>query len=124
MSAHYLHTLLGRHRIKTLDPLLIVHDCAFHLLYTPLRATAAQSRPRIDLEDVLSKRALSVLWFARRGSSNRTDWDASLLAEWQSISHHYPRLASIPFWERVLAKWRALKKTSLLRTDRSRAAIL
>jgi glycosyltransferase involved in cell wall biosynthesis len=123
MSAHYLQTPLGRYRIQILDPLLIVHDYAFHPLYSRLRATATQLRPTIDLEDVFWKRALSALWFARRGSFYRTDWDASLLEEWHNISQHYPRLASIPFRERALAKWRALKKTVLLHIGRGKTAI-
>ena len=58
MSAYLTQTAAGRYRSEVLDPLLIVHDYAFHPVYGELRRVAERCRPpHPTLERVLEARA-------------------------------------------------------------------
>ncbi len=113
MSAHYRETAARRYYNEKIDPLLILHDYAFHPSYAPLRAVAATCRPRVDLVDVFWSRALGALWFAREAVNDPGNGDTSLLEEWKKVARHYPRLTSIPLRPRLLWKWRALRRIVL-----------
>jgi hypothetical protein len=109
-SARYKRAPGWRYRIEMIDPLLIVHEFAFHPLYANLRSAAQDLRPPLDLAGELWARALSALWFARRAADRRGHPDASLLEERRQAAKTYPRRSAIPVEARITAKWRALKK--------------
>jgi hypothetical protein len=121
-SAYHRQTPAGRFRFEMMDPLLILHEFAFNPLYAGLRSVAMNRRPRVKLADEFWKRALVVLWFARRAVGQGTHPDRSLLDEWQAAAQEYPRLSAIPLRARILAKWRALMRTVSLKVRRREAA--
>jgi len=100
-----------RYRFNMVDPLLILHEYAFHPLFANLRAVAAHRHSRVDLESEFWRRALLVHWFARHAARDSVPRDVSLLDEWQVAARDCPRLASIPLKIKFLAKLRALEKT-------------
>ncbi|MDO8477678.1 MAG: glycosyltransferase family 2 protein [Candidatus Rokubacteria bacterium] len=111
VSARYKQAPRLRYHVKVLDPLLIVHDFAFHPLYANLRSVARNLRPPVDLAAEFWSRALGALWFARQAADALEHPDASLLEEWRQVVKAYPRLSAIPVKARITAKWRALKKS-------------
>jgi glycosyltransferase involved in cell wall biosynthesis len=110
-SGYFRKTKARRYRFGQIDPLLVVHEYAFHPHYAVLRGVAAGRRPRMDLVDEFWGRALVVLWFARDAARRRIPSDASLLEEWHCAARDWPRLASIPLQARILSKWRSLKRS-------------
>src|SRR5215831_8440452 len=60
MSAYLTQTAARRYRSEILDPLLIVHDYAFHPVYGELRRVAERCRPPIQLSREFWKRALAL----------------------------------------------------------------
>jgi hypothetical protein len=110
-SGYFRQTEARRYRFDLIDPLLVVHEYAFHPHFAGLRGVAAGRHPRLDLVDEFWGRALVVLWFARDAARGRVPADTSLLEEWHGAACDWPRLASIPFQARMLSKWRTLKRT-------------
>src|SRR5499426_1445301 len=108
MSAHLNRTAAGRYRFEVLDPLLIVHDYAFHPVYGELRRVAARCRPPIQLSREFWTRALGARWQAKVAERDRSHPDSSLREEWRKAAHHYPRLARVPLGRRLTSKWRAI----------------
>jgi len=110
-SGYHRETEAGQYRFAVLDPLLILHDYAFHPLFAELRAVANTRHPPIDLIDEFWKRALGALWHANRAARKRVPRDTSLMEEWQVAVRGCPRLASIPFSVKLRSKWRTLRRT-------------
>jgi hypothetical protein len=110
-SGYHRETEAGQYRFAVLDPLLILHDYAFHPLFAELRAVADTRHPPIDLIDEFWKRALGALWHANRAARKRVPRDTSLMEEWQVAVRGCPRLASIPFSVKLRSKWRTLRRT-------------
>jgi len=108
MSAHLKQTAARRYRLEILEPLLMVHDYAFHPVYAELRSVAASQRPPIDVSREFWERALSARWWAKVAENNRSHPDSSPLEEWKKVAGEYPRLARVPFGMRAGAKWRAV----------------
>jgi glycosyltransferase involved in cell wall biosynthesis len=121
-SAYYRQTPARQYRFEKIDPLLIVHEFAFHPSYAGLRAVAARRRPQINLVNEFWRGALGALWYARRAAKNREHPDASLLEMWHEAARDFPRLGSIPLRARTLSKWSALMKTVSSQSRRLRAA--
>jgi len=111
VSAYYRQTAARQYRFEMVDPVLILHEFAFHPSYAGLRALAMGRRQRVNLVEEFWRRALVVLWFAKRAVQDRAHPDSSLLGEWHEAAQNCPRLASIPLRVKILSKWRALKKT-------------
>jgi len=108
MSAHLKQTAARRYRLEILEPLLMVHDYAFHPVYAELRRVAASQRPPIDVSREFWERALSARWWAKVAEKNRSHPDSSLHEEWKKVAGEYPRLAQVPLEMRAAAKWRAV----------------
>jgi len=121
-SGHFRASEARQYRFDMVDPLLIVHDYAFHPLFAKLRTVAANRHPLVDLENEFWRRALVVHWFAKHAARDRVPRDASLLDEWRIAVQACPRLASIPFKARLLSKLSALKKTVTSRAKGRRRA--
>jgi len=108
MSAYLTQTAARRYRSEILDPLLIVHDYAFHPVYGELRRVAERCRPPIQLSREFWKRALGARWHAKVAKRDRSHPDSSLQEEWRKVARHYPRLARVPLGRRLVSKWRAI----------------
>jgi len=111
MSTHLKRTAARRYRNDILEPLLIVHDYAFHPVYAELRRVAASHRPRIQVSGEFWRRALSAHWLAKVAERNRPYPDSSLVEEWRMMASEYPRLAQIPLGMLLVAKLRAVCKS-------------
>ena len=107
-SAYLKQTPARRYRFEILDPLLIVHDYAFHPVYDELRRVAASYRPPIHLSKEFWTRALAARWHAKAAERDRPHPDSSLQEEWRKVASHYPRLARVPLGMRLASKWKAL----------------
>src|SRR5215831_11679582 len=107
-SAYLKQTAARRYRFEILDPLLIVHDYAFHPVYDELRRVAASYRPPIHLSKEFWTRALAARWHAKAAERDRPHPDSSLQEEWRKVASHYPRLARVPLGMRLASKWKAL----------------
>src|SRR5215831_8032455 len=92
MSAFLTQTAARRYRSEVLDPLLIVHDYAFHPVYGELRRVAARCRPPIQLSREFWTRALGARWHATVAERDRSHPDSSLREEWRRVA------ATIPAW--------------------------
>ena len=108
MSARLKQTAARRYRLEILEPVLMVHDYAFHPVYAELRRVAASQRPPIDVSREFWERALSARWWAKVAEHNRSHPDSSLLEEWKKVASEYPRLARVPLGMRAAGKWRAV----------------
>ena len=108
MSAYLTQTAARRYRSEILDPLLIVHDYAFHPVYGELRRVAERCRPPIQLSREFWKRALGARWHAKVAERDRSHPDSSLREEWRKVARHYPRLARVPLGRRLVSKWRGM----------------
>ena len=108
-STYLRQTAARRYRFQFLDPLLIVHDYAFHPVYDALRRVAASHRPSINLSQEFWTLALDARWHAKAAERDRSHPDSSLREEWREVANHYPRLARIPFGMRLASKWRAIR---------------
>jgi len=111
MSTYLKRTAAHRYRNDILEPLLIVHDYAFHPVYAELRRAAASHRPRVQVSGEFWRRALSAHWLAKVAERNRSYPDSSLVEEWRMMASEYPRLAQIPLVMLLVAKWRAVCKS-------------
>src|SRR5262247_1520464 len=71
MSAYLKQTAARRYRFEVLDPLLIVHDYAFHPAYGELRGVAWSHRPPLQLSKEFWTRALGARWLAKLAERDR-----------------------------------------------------
>jgi glycosyltransferase involved in cell wall biosynthesis len=83
-----------KYRKSLLDPLVMVHDFAFHPTYAPLRAVA-HHHLSINLVDIFANRAYDARRMARYAATDSVNPDPSLLVEWEEISRLYPILLSL-----------------------------
>jgi len=106
-STYLRQTAARRYRFEVLDPLLIVHDYAFHPAYGELRRVASSQRPPLQLSKEFWTRALGARWLAKLAERDRSHPDASLREEWRKVVRHYPRLTRLPLGMWLGSKWRA-----------------
>ncbi|WP_019503770.1 glycosyltransferase family A protein [Pleurocapsa sp. PCC 7319] len=79
---------INRHFRKKLDQLVLLHDFAFHPLYTPLRAAASDRQPALNFEDLLAVQGCKARKLAAQSQSN-----FSVTQEWEKIVQQYPILS-------------------------------
>lgn len=100
-----------------LDPLIFMHDVAYHPLYASLRAVATHTQPPIDLASLLANKAYEARRTAERTAADPENPDPSLLADWENVTQLYPLLSTLS--KRSLLKrmvvygswrWRELKR--------------
>ena len=111
VSGYFRRTRARQYRFELLDPLLILHEFAFHPVYAGLRAIAKNRLPQGDLVEEFWGRAVAVRWYAKQAMRDRAQPDHSLLEEWHKAAQECPRLGAIPLRARCRSKWRALKRT-------------
>ncbi|GAX44186.1 putative glycosyl transferase [Tolypothrix sp. NIES-4075] len=73
-----------QYRTSTLDPLILLHDCALHPTYAPLRIVATNQPKSFDLVARLRKQC----YWAWRDSKK----DSNSLAEWEKMTLLYPAI--------------------------------
>jgi glycosyltransferase involved in cell wall biosynthesis len=78
------------YRMKALDSLILLHEFAFHPMFAPLRAVAAERQPPLDLKSKFAQSAL----VARHQALN---WQRKFgvgrpLHEWRAVADRYPRV--------------------------------
>jgi glycosyltransferase involved in cell wall biosynthesis len=79
-----------------LDRIIILHDCVFLPVYKPLRKTAAQCRPPLDLRGLLKESVQNARAIAERDSDDSVTFEWSPRREWEDVVNYYPRLLRIP----------------------------
>lgn len=103
-----------RYRMDVLDPLIVLHDFAFHPIYCSIRAMEDS-----HLAELFWERAYWALWTAKHAVSDPKAPDVGFLNEWEQVAQAYPRCASIPLKFRILTKWNALKKNYFSKQNRN-----
>jgi glycosyltransferase involved in cell wall biosynthesis len=78
------------YRMKALDSLILLHEFAFHPMFAPLRAVAAEQQPPFDLKRRFAQSALvarhqALNWQREFGVGRPRD-------EWRAVADHYPRV--------------------------------
>jgi glycosyltransferase involved in cell wall biosynthesis len=81
-----------KYRAFVLDELVLLHDYAFHPVYAPLRAAAADHRPAVDLAKWLSTKSHAARRIAERAAVHPVNPTPHLLAEWNELLQSYPLL--------------------------------
>jgi glycosyltransferase involved in cell wall biosynthesis len=79
------------YRLKSIDPLILLHAMAFDEAFAPLRSAAAARQPRMDLGAMFASRA----WLARRLATRGRllgRHDREWMREWRATAALYPRV--------------------------------
>ncbi len=84
-----------QYRMDALDALIILHDIVYSPEYAPLRETATERQPPVDLLQKLSKEARGAKWLAIDAANREDNPDSTLLNEWKQVAQTYPRLAKL-----------------------------
>ena len=80
------------YRLYSMDPVILLHQFAYHPAFSPLRARALRRDPPLDLRAMFGERAASARTVARR--SVERDGSIHRLAEWRDLASRYPEIRS------------------------------
>ena len=84
-----------QYRGWVLDPLILLHDFAFHVAYEPIRAVAQQCRPSIDLAHLFKDKAFLAWKIAQREQYFAETSVFSPHVELAKVSKFYPLIPNI-----------------------------
>jgi glycosyltransferase involved in cell wall biosynthesis len=95
-----------QYRGWVLDGLILIHDFAFHALYTPIRIAALQLNPPLNLAQLFKQRTFLAWRIARREQQTSKISTFSSHLELEKVSTFYPLITSTietNNWERIKA---------------------
>jgi glycosyltransferase involved in cell wall biosynthesis len=84
-----------QYRGWVLDPLILLHDFAFHVAYEPIRAVAQQCYPKIDIAHLFKDKAFLAWKIAQREKHFAETSVFSPHVELEKISKFYPLIPNI-----------------------------
>jgi hypothetical protein len=82
------------YRLYSMDPVILLHQFAYHPAFSRLRARAVRRDPPLDLRAMFGERALSARIVARRSLDK--DGSVDRWAEWGDLASRYPEMRSSP----------------------------
>jgi hypothetical protein len=113
-SASSVNARDREYRLKAIDPLVLLHQFAYHPAFSPLRAAAARRNPPLNLKGMFGERALRARTKAR--SALEADESSERWAEWSVLASRYPEIeSSLPI---TLARFRTWRRRIRRRTAR------